>query len=174
MFFLVFGLVEVWVVISGSVLWSGAAKPVCEMDRTEQRILAGDQAPLLKCRAEVAGLLVRHDRAGIVMRHEVLAHDLVKRDSVWACDLNGSIQWFRDGNFGQVSGEIVREDGLKQYRRQANALSAGRLIGDAPNEFKELRRAENRIRNRRCFDQFFLGHLRAQVSARREAARCQR
>jgi hypothetical protein len=31
---------------------------------------------------KVAGLLVRNDRAGIVMRREVSAHDLVKRDSV--------------------------------------------------------------------------------------------
>ena len=57
--------------INGSVLWSGAAKPVCEMAGTEQRILARDQTPLLKGRAEVAGLLVRHDRAGIMMRREV-------------------------------------------------------------------------------------------------------
>src|SRR5512132_1169097 len=125
MFFLVFGLVEVWVVMNGSVLWSGAAKPVCEMAGTEQRILARDKAPLFKRRAEVAGLFVRNDRAGIVMRPEVFAHDLVKRNSVWACDLNGSIQRLGNGNFGQVSGEIVREDGLKQHRRQANALSAG-------------------------------------------------
>ena len=76
--------------INGSVLWSSAAKPVCEMAGTEQRILARDQAALLKRRAEVVGLLVRHDRAGIVMRREVLAHDLVKRDSVWA----GQSQWF--------------------------------------------------------------------------------
>ena len=86
------------------------------------------------------------------MRHEVLAHDLVKRDSVWACDLNGSIQRIRDGDFGQVSGKVVREDWLKQHRGQVNGLSAGRLISDAANKLKELRRAENRIRNRRCFD----------------------
>ena len=85
--------------------------PVREMDRTEKRILAWNEAPLLKRSAEVAGSLVRYDRAGIVMRHEVLAHDLVKRDSVWACDLNGSIQWLGDGDFGQVSGEIVEKMG---------------------------------------------------------------
>src|SRR4030095_6036888 len=163
--FLLCGVVEVWVVMNGSVLWSGAAKPVRETGGAEQRIVARDQAPFLKRRSEVAGLLVRHDRAGVVMRREVLAHDLVKRDSVWACDLNGSIQRLGNGNFGQVSGEVVRKNGLKQHRGQVNGLSAGRLISDAPNEFKELRRAENRIRNRRCFDQFFLGHLRAQVSA---------
>jgi hypothetical protein len=65
-------------VINGSVLRSGAAKPVCEMAGTEQRILARDQAPLLKRRAEVAGLLVCHDRAGIVIRHKVFAHEFVK------------------------------------------------------------------------------------------------
>ena len=118
--------------ISGSALWSGAAKPVCEMAGTEQRVfLARDQAALLQRRAEVAGLLVRHDRAGIVIRREVLAHDLVKRDSVWAGELNGSIQRLRHGDFGQVSGEVVREDRLKQHRGQVNGLPAGRLISDA-------------------------------------------
>jgi hypothetical protein len=100
--------------MNGSVLWSGAAKPVCEMAGAEQRVLARDEAALLKRRAEVVGLLVPHDRAGVVMRHELLAHDFVKRDSVGAGQFNGSIQRLRHGDFSQVSGEVVREDGLKQ------------------------------------------------------------
>ena len=64
--------------INGSVLWSGAAQPVCKMTGTEQRIFARDKAPLLKRSAEVAGSLVRNDRAGVVMRHEVSADDFVK------------------------------------------------------------------------------------------------
>src|SRR5947207_10020934 len=67
MSFLLDGLVQVWYVKSNSALRSGAAKPVCEMAGTEQRILAGDQAPLLKRRAEVAGLLVRYNRARIMI-----------------------------------------------------------------------------------------------------------
>ena len=134
--------------ISDSVLWSRAAKPVCEMAGAEQRVfLARDEAALLKRRAEVVGLLVRHDRAGVVMRHEVLAHDLVKRESVRAGQFNGSIQRFRHDDFGEVSGEVVREDGLKQHRGQVNGLPAGRFISDAPNELKELRCADNRVRN---------------------------
>src|SRR5436190_21677476 len=129
------------------------------MTGTEQRILARDKAPLLKRSAEVAGSLVRHDRAGVMMRHEVLAHDLVKRESVGAAQLNGSIQRLRHGDFGQVSGKVVREDGLKQHRGQANDLPTGRLISDALNELKELRRADNRVRSWRSLDQFFLGHL---------------
>src|SRR5205814_893839 len=106
---------KVWVVINGSALCSGAAKPVCEMAGTKKRILARDQATLFKRGAEVAGLLVRYDGAGIVMRHKVFAHELVERESIRCGNLNGSIQWFRDGDFGQVNGEVVREDGLKQH-----------------------------------------------------------
>jgi len=83
------------------------------MAGTEQRIIARDQAPLLKRRAEVARLLVRHDCAGIMMRGEVFAHDLVKRDRVWPSYLNGSIQRLGDGDFGDGSSEVVRDDGLK-------------------------------------------------------------
>ena len=71
--------------------WSGAAKPVCEMTGTEQRVFARDQATLLKRRAEVAGLLIPYDLAGIVVCHEVLAHNLVKRESVGAGQFNGSV-----------------------------------------------------------------------------------
>jgi hypothetical protein len=52
------------------------------MAGAEQRVLARDEASLLKRRAEVAGSLVRHDGARVVMSHEVLARDLVKRESV--------------------------------------------------------------------------------------------
>jgi hypothetical protein len=86
------------------------------MTGTKQRILARDQAALLKRRAEVTGLLVGYDNTGIVMRYEVLAHDLVKWNNVWTCDLNDSVQRLGDGDFGQVSNEVVREDGLKQHR----------------------------------------------------------
>ena|SRR6266566_4406187 len=107
---------------SGSTLRSGAVKPVCEMAGADQRVLARDEAALLKRRAEVEGLLVPHDRAGIVMRHEVLARDLVKRESVGAGQFNGSIQRLCHGDSGEVSGEVVREDGLKQHGGQVDGL----------------------------------------------------
>src|SRR5207237_4173793 len=91
MFFLVCGLVVLACSASGSALRSGAAKPVCEMAGAEQRVLARDDAALRKRRAGVAGLLVRHDRAGVVMRHEILAHDLIKRIGVGAGEFNESI-----------------------------------------------------------------------------------
>ena len=63
------------------MLRSGAAKPVRETGRTEQRVLTfWNQAALLEGRAEVVGLLVGDDCAGIVMCREVLADDLVKRE----------------------------------------------------------------------------------------------
>ena len=71
-------MVEVCLLISESALRSRTAKPVHETRGTEQRVLAGDEAALLKRRAEVVGLLVPYDRAGVVMRSEVSAHDLVK------------------------------------------------------------------------------------------------
>ena len=143
-----FGLGLGMFVISGSALRSCAAKPVREMAGTEQRVfLVRDQAALLQRCTEVVCLLVCDDRAGIVLRREVSADDFVKRDSVGAGQFNGSIQRRRHHDFGHVSGEVVREDRLKQHRGQVNGLSASRLISDAPNELKELRRADNRVRN---------------------------
>ena len=71
--------------IRGSALRSDAAKPVCETGGAEQRVLTfWDQAALLERRAEIASLLVGDDRAGIVMRREVLADDLIKRNGLWS------------------------------------------------------------------------------------------
>ena len=47
------------------LLRSGAAKPVREMGGAEQRILSRHEALLVHRSAEVAGLLVRDDRAGV-------------------------------------------------------------------------------------------------------------
>src|SRR5262245_44671597 len=119
------------------------------MDRTEYRVLAcWNETALLKRRAKITSLLVRNDRAWIVMRRQVFAHDLVKRNSVWAGDLNGSIQRCGDRDFGQISGKVVGKNGLKQHRGQVNGLPAGRLISNAPHELKKLRRAGNCVRNR--------------------------
>src|SRR4029453_14691920 len=111
------------------------------MAEAEEPLPGRHQTALLKSRAEVTGLLIPNDRAGVVMCHQVLAHDFVKRESVGPGNLNSSIQRLGRGDFGHVSGEGAREDGLKQRRWQSNGLSGGRLISDPPNELKELRRA---------------------------------
>ena len=97
----------------GSMLWSGA---VSQSAKWQEPRAGSLQEPgyASQRRAEVAALLVRHDRAGIVCAVEILADDLVKRDSIRAGDLDGSIQRLRHGDFGKVSGEVVREDWLKQ------------------------------------------------------------
>src|SRR4029453_5701817 len=84
-------LVWLFLECSGSALRSSAVKPVRETGGAEQRVIGRDEAALLKRRAEVDGLLVPHDCAGIVMRHEVLAHDLVNRESVGAGHSHGPI-----------------------------------------------------------------------------------
>jgi hypothetical protein len=60
-------LINGWLILacsrSGLARRSGAVKPVLETGGTKQRVLTRDEAPLLKRRAEVASLLVPHDRA---------------------------------------------------------------------------------------------------------------
>jgi len=87
---------------------SRAAKPVREMAGTEQRFPGRDQAALLKRRAEVARLLVPNDCARVVLRLEILAHELVKRECVGAGNFKSTIQRLGHGDFGHISGEIVR------------------------------------------------------------------
>ena len=116
---------------SSSALCGSAAKPVREMAGAEQRIfLVRDQAALFKRRSEVAGLLVGDDRAGVLLRREILADDLVKRKSVGTGQLDDSIERFRHRDPGQSGNDVVGEDWLKQRGRQAYGLSVGCGIGD--------------------------------------------
>ena len=90
------------------------------------------------------------------MRGEVSPDDLVKRDSVGAGQLDGSIQRLLDGDSRHGGGEVIRENWLKQRRGQVDGVPGGRRISDARNELKKLRGADNRVRNWRSLDQFFL------------------
>ena len=123
------------------------------MAGTEQRFPGRHEAALLERRSEVERLLVPNDCAGIVLCLEILADQFVERERVRSGDFKSSIQRPGHGDPGHASGEIVRKDGLKQGRWQTNGLPGGRPISDAPNELKELRRTENRVRNRRGLDQ---------------------
>jgi len=81
----------------------GAAKPFCEMAGRAARSRRG-YAALLKRRAEVVGAAFpsRHDRAGIVMRHEVVSRDS-SNGGRRGGRFNGSIHGFATA-FWQFSG----------------------------------------------------------------------
>ena len=81
--------------INRSVLWSSAAKPVCEMGRNraaDSRLR--DQAALFKGRAEVGGLLVRDDRAGVALRPRYWRTTSSNGIASWAGQSRCSIQRF--------------------------------------------------------------------------------
>jgi hypothetical protein len=81
------------------------------------------------------------------VRREVFVYELVEWRNVRTGNLNSCIQWIRDGDSGQLDGEIIREDRLKQNGGHTNGLPLSSFVCDAANELKELRRANDRVRN---------------------------
>ena len=83
--------------------------------------------------------------------------------------LDRAVQRLLDGDVGQRGGDVIRHDGLHQGGRQPNRLPVGGRLGDAAHELEELRRADDRVGNLGGLDQVFLGHLRAEVTTRKQA-----
>jgi len=60
--------------------------------------------------------------------------------------------------------DILGRHRLNQYRCKSHRVAVSRGIGDALQELEELRRVDDRVRDRRLLDQFFLGELRSHVA----------
>ena len=73
-----------------------------------------------------------------------------------------------DGGPRYGRGDIVRRDGLEQHWCQADGIAVGRGVRDVLDELEELRRVNDRVWDRRSFDQRFLSDFRAEVPALRQ------
>src|SRR5712671_5589133 len=69
------------------------------------------------------------------------------------------------------TGHIVSRHRLDERSWQAYFVALGGEIRDALDEFEELRRPDNCVRNRGSFDQVLLSHFCAEETAREHAFR---
>src|SRR5262249_33355908 len=77
--------------------------------------------------------------------------------------LNDSIDGGLCGDSLQRTGNIIGGQWLEEHMRQPHLVALRRKVGDLFDELEELRRAHNRVRNRRGLDEFLLREFGAEV-----------
>ena len=122
-------------------LGQGAAEPVLEMRLTKARVIAGDEGAFAKCRAEVARLRISDNLAPIVVRFQAESDERVEPELFRSPDFNRAVYRRADRDHTDRFGDVVSRDWLNECRWHPDGVAVGGAVGDAGDEFKELRRA---------------------------------
>ena len=117
--------------------------------RRVARSPAGNQRALAELGPEVARVRVDDNLARVVARAEALADQLIETELLRASHFNGAVQWRAHGDPPDRLGDVISRHRLNEDRWQPNRRSVSRLIGDALDELEELRRVNDRVRDRR-------------------------
>ncbi len=99
---------------------------------------------------------------------EEAAREIVEAKPLGAAKLDDAVHWRAGCDVGQHGGYVGGRLGLEEHRRQAHDAAVGRRVDDPTDELEELRRADDRVRDRSRLHGFLLGHLRAEVAAVRQ------
>ena len=86
-----------------------------EMRGAETRVSVRNEASLFQRYAEVSGLLVSDDRAGVTIGFQKLPDNFVDRDSFRAGKIDHAIQRLRNRDTGQGRGHIIGNDGSSLF-----------------------------------------------------------
>ncbi len=140
-------------------------EPVLEAGRSDVRVVAGDEGALLERRPEIARTLVGRHPARVAVGIQHALDELVETEPFGTGQLDRAVHRRADRRDRQCGGDVVGCFGLDQHGRQTNRLAVAARIGDATEELEELRRADDRVRDRPRLDRFLLGELRPEVSA---------
>ena len=114
------------------------------------RIVTRHQCALAQLRAEVARVRVGDHHARIAGVRETQSDEFVEAELLRPRDLDDAVHRSRHGDLRHRLRDIVRRHGLEQHGGDAHRVAVGGLVGDALDELEELRRADDRVRDRRA------------------------
>src|SRR5262249_58822283 len=92
-------------------------------------------------------------------------HELILPNRFGTGQIERAVQRLSEGHISHGGGDVIRHNGLHQNWWNPNQLPFCRQLGDLADELEEQRGTHARVSNRGSLDQFFLGHLRAEVTA---------
>src|SRR4029450_10115884 len=101
--------------------------------------------------------------AGVVAGAEALTDQFIETELLGTGHFNRAIQWRAHGDPADRLGDVISRHRLNEYRWQPNRRSLSGFIGDALDELEELRRVNDRVRDRGTLHQRFLNVLRSEV-----------
>src|SRR5216684_6337127 len=146
-------------------LGQGAPEPVLETRLTKARVIAGDEGAFAKCRAEVARLRISDNLAPIVVCLQAESDERVEPELFRSPDFNRAVYRRTERDPADRFGDVVSRDRLNECDWHPDRVAVGGAVGDAGDEFKELRRADDRVGDRRLLDHFLLNDFRGKVAA---------
>ena len=86
--------------------------------------------------------------AGIAAGAEARADELVEPELVGPGDLDDAVHRRAHGDPAERAGDVIGRHGLDEHGRQPDRVAVGGVRGDAVEELEELRRADDRVRDR--------------------------
>src|SRR6266851_2027894 len=141
------------------------SKPGFEARLPESSVIARNQCFLTEFRPRVTSVWISDDFAGIFERGQPLPDQFIHAKLFRASNFDDAVhrRAYRDSSHGTC--DIVGGHRLEEHRWQMHfALDHGN-VSEALEKFKELRRVNDRVGDRRFFDQLFLSDLSAEVTA---------
>jgi hypothetical protein len=112
---------------------------------------------------------IRDHFAWIVAFPEVSSDEFVETELLWPRYFNDAVHWRSHGDPANGTRDILSRHGLDQNGCESHRVAVGGSVSDALDELEELRRRDDRVGDRRSFDQFLLGDLGTEVAAFGEA-----
>ena len=124
-------------------LTCGLTEPGFETRLAESRVVAGNECALAHLHAVVARVRVSDNLARILACGQTPPDEFIETKLFRPPYFNGAIHWWAHRDPAYRTGDIVGRHGLDEHRWQAHLVAVGGKIGDALDEFEELRRADN-------------------------------
>src|SRR6185437_16284056 len=139
-------------------------QPVGESYRAQPCIAIGNERIFGYLSSEVAEARIGDYLAWIVSGFEKLSCQLVQLPSVRPGHVDVAVLWSLKRNLRYRGCDVIGGDRLHEHVREMNRSVFGSGIGQAADEFKELRCAHNRVRDTRGFDRLFLRDLGSHIT----------
>src|SRR5215469_11406769 len=145
------------------------SEPIFEPSLPELRAVIGNECSLLYLDAVVASVRVHDNLARILVRGQAFPDDVIEMGPFRPCNFNRATDGLAQRHDAYRARHIIGCHRLEKHMWQAYRVALRRKIGDALDEFEELRRAHNGIGDCRSLDQILLSHFCAEVAAFKHA-----
>lgn len=140
-------------------------QPVLETGIGQLGPVPGKEGAHVQNRAEVSSGVVKDDLACVVAGGKARCDELVEPELLGPRHLRRGGRRSSDGDVSHRGGDVIRRDRLDEDGGQVDFVALGTGVGDALDEFEELRRVDDRVGDRGLLDQRLLGHLRPHITA---------
>ena len=133
---------------SSPLCGGGLAQPVIEPGLAQDRAAARNECALSQHGAEVARLRVSDYLARVIPCTQGSSDEGVQLGLFGSGNLYDAVGWRTHRDLTRGLRDIIRRYGLEENRCHANGVAVSGVLDDVLDELEELRRMDERVRNR--------------------------